>query len=246
MTGQLKTIEGRDMVATIKKGLQALLEKGVEEIYHANSVLTSCEFLRHGALLSRGSIEALKLRQTPQKSDLIDKRYHIWNDIFLDSVDIHARASDANRYGPVMFVLDTEKLIHELTSGLFSVTKFNPTKWATKPVKNRWMQSFEEFEADFEVNSFDQMIVFRHSNGHVPLKSALRRIIVDSAPAVGDQGVDPFSYALGALKHAMHLGASRVVPITKRECAVGCGCQTHYADDEERMFSMFRPFLRKL
>lgn len=70
------------MVATIKKGLQALLEKGVEEIYHANSVLTSCEFLRHGALLSRGSIEALKLRQTPQKSDLIDKRYHIWNDIF--------------------------------------------------------------------------------------------------------------------------------------------------------------------
>ncbi|MBH8611954.1 hypothetical protein I4N56_014215 [Pseudomonas mohnii] len=233
------------MVTSVKKGLQELLDKGVEELYHANSVLTSCEFLRHGALLSRGTVEALKLRQTPQKSDVIDKRYHIWNDVFLDSVDIHARASTANHYGPVMFVLSTEKLISELSSGEFAVTKLNPTKWANKPIKNRWMQSFEEFSAEFDVNSFDQMVVLRHSDGHVPLKSALRKIIIDPAPAMGEQGVETFSYALGALKHAMHLGASRIVPITKRECAAGCDCQTHYADDEERMFQMYRAFIRK-
>lgn len=233
------------MVTSVKKGLQALLDKGVREIYHANSVLTSCEFLRHGALLSRGSIEALKLRQTPQKSDVIDKRYHIWNDIFFDSVDIHARASDANHYGPVMFVLSTEKLIGELSSGEFNVTKFNPTKWASKAPKNRWMRSLDEFEAHFDVNSFDQMIVLRHSDGHVPLKNALIRIVVDSAPAIGEQRVDAFSYALGALRHSMHLGASKVAPIVKRECAERCGCQAHYAGDEENMFRMFRPFIKK-
>ena len=234
------------MVTSVKKGLQELLDKGVEELYHANSVLTSCEFLRHGALLSRGTVEALKLRQTPQKSDVIDKRYHIWNDVFLDSVDIHARASTANHYGPVMFVLSTEKLISELSSGEFAVTKLNPTKWGSQPQKNRWMQSFEEFTAEFEVNSFDQMVVLRHSDGHVPLKNALKKIIIDYAPVIGEQGVDAFSYGLGALKHAMHLGTSKVVPITKRECSARCDCQTHYADDEELALRMYRPYIQKV
>lgn len=82
---------------------EALSEKGVTELHHANSVATACQFIRAGSLLSRGSVERLGVAQTPQASDEADRRYSIWFDVFLDSVDIHKRASRANVYGPVMF-----------------------------------------------------------------------------------------------------------------------------------------------
>ena len=68
-----------------------LTESGVERVYLANSVITSCQFLRNKALLSRGTVERLKLTQTTQYSDGIDKRHSIWFDVFADAVDIHSR-----------------------------------------------------------------------------------------------------------------------------------------------------------
>jgi hypothetical protein len=54
-------------------------------LYHANSVITSCQFLKHKALLSRGSVDRLELAQTDQYSDGDDKRYSLWFDVFTDS-----------------------------------------------------------------------------------------------------------------------------------------------------------------
>lgn len=54
------------------------------------------------------------LRQTPQSSDATDKKYGIWDAVFLDHVDIHyrgGRKKGPNQYGPVLFVLSLDVLL---------------------------------------------------------------------------------------------------------------------------------------
>lgn len=106
---------------------EVLAAAGVESIYHANSVITSCQFLRNRALLSRGTVERRGLYQTAQGSDDIDKRFGIWFDVFTDSVDIHDRAKRANLYGPALFVLDSE-LIAKVYSIAYGALKLSMTE----------------------------------------------------------------------------------------------------------------------
>jgi hypothetical protein len=40
-----------------KQVYEALVEMDVKYIHHANSVITACQFLRQGSLMSRGTIE---------------------------------------------------------------------------------------------------------------------------------------------------------------------------------------------
>jgi hypothetical protein len=65
----------------------ALSATGVEKLYHANSVVTSCQFIKQKALLARGAVERLKLSQTDQCSDDEDKRYSLSFDT-VASVDV--------------------------------------------------------------------------------------------------------------------------------------------------------------
>ena len=128
-----------------KRVYEVLAEAGIETIHHANSVITSCQFLRHRALLSRGTVRRRRLYQTEQSSDPKDQRFGIWFDVFTDSVDIHDRAGRDNVYGPVLFVLDS-KLIAKAYTGRVWVTKLNPSKWKGKKSKERWFQSVGELQ----------------------------------------------------------------------------------------------------
>jgi hypothetical protein len=114
-----------------KDVFDVLAEKGVDSIHHVNNVMTACQFLRTGSLLSRGTALRRGLYQTPQTSDPLDKSFGIWFDVFTDSVDIHNRASRANVYGPVLFVFDAA-LIKRTYTGRVWVTKLNPTKSIAK------------------------------------------------------------------------------------------------------------------
>src|SRR3989304_10061841 len=143
-----------------KRVFEILQEKGVDTICHANSVLTACQFLRSGSLMSRGTVYRKGLYQTPQKSDRIDRKYGIWFDVFTDSVDIHNRARQANCYGPVLFVIDSE-LIKKTYTGRVWVTKLNPTKWKGNEHRERWFEYDSGHSIDFARGNFDQMIVFR-------------------------------------------------------------------------------------
>ena len=125
----------------------ALAAKGVDEIHHANSVITSCQFLRRGSLLSRGTIQRQSLYQSAQSSDRTDKKFGLWFDVFTDSVDIHARARRANVYGPVLFVLDAA-IIAKAYTGRIWVTKKNPVKWGADTPADRWFQTVEDLEAN--------------------------------------------------------------------------------------------------
>ena len=219
---------------------EILKAKRVNMLHHANSVITSCQFLRSGSLISRGTIQRAEMYQTPQASDDIDIEYGVWFDIFTDSVDIHARASRANYYGPVLFVLDSE-IIKDAYTGNVWVTKLNPTKWNGKPYEQRWFTSEEDLERNFVYGRFDQMIVFRHCGGELPLKDYLKEIILDDPQLeVSDPHIDYYSMAFGALKLAMAEGGIDS-EIRKRECVKYCRCVKRYQSNTKWAEQMFFP-----
>lgn len=222
-----------------KHVFETLHSRGVEELHHANSVATACQFIRAKSLLSRGSVERLGLRQTAQSSDDLDRRYSIWFDVFLDSVDIHERASRANVYGPVLFVFDLA-ILHKNQTGRIWVTKQNPTKWAGKSQEDRWFQGREDLEENFVKGQFDQMVVLRHSGGALPFGKHLRKIVLDDPKRETADDVDFYSMAVGALRLAMQ-DASIDVPIERRKCSQSCACEENWGASEKRLFTMFDP-----
>lgn len=224
-----------------KHVFEALIEKGIDKLHHANSVLTACHFLRAKSLMSRGTIERLGVKQTPQKSDDIDRKSSIWFDVFADSVDIHGRASRANVYGPVMFVFNT-KIIDRTGTGRIWVTKLNPTKWSGKSADQRWFQDKDDLDKNLVKGRFDQMLVLRHCGGALPFKSYLEKIVVDDPDLLTSDDVDIYSMAVGALRLAMQ-DSGLDVPIERRRCRNTCECKDYWSEDNERLFKMFDPKL---
>jgi hypothetical protein len=179
------------------------------------------------------------ITQTPQESDDIDRRYSIWFDVFMDSVDIHHRARRANVYGPVLFVFDL-KLIDRNSTGRLWMTKLNPTKWAGKSEKQRWFQNKTEIEEEFVVGQFDQMLVARHCGGELPFGRYLNKIVLDDPERKTENDVDIYSMAVGALRLAMD-DAKLDVPIERRECRPGCVCTDYWGANNDRLLQMFDP-----
>ena len=218
---------------------EVLTEKTVEELHHVNSVATACQFIRSKSLMSRGNVERMGFAQTRQASDEIDKRYGIWFDVFVDSVDIHHRARRANVYGPVLFVFDIN-IINKNGTGRLWVTKLNPTKWVGKPDNRRWFQDRNDLEENFVKGEFDQMIVLRHCGGALPFGTYLRKIILDDPGFRNDDEIDLYSMSVGALRLAMQ-DAKIDVPIERRQCRDRCTCSTYWNENNERRSHMFDP-----
>ena len=216
-----------------------LVDAGVTDIYHANSVTTACHFLKLKSLLSRGSTERRGLRQTGQSSDEIDKRHGLWVDVFADSVDIHERASKRNRYGPVVLRFDVG-IIEKTYTGRIWVAKLNPTKWSGTKRDERWFQTKADLDSNFTLGTFDHMLVFRHCGGELPFAGFLQEVIIDDPKMKTADGADLFSIAYGAVRLA--LSETRLnVPISKRECASRCKCKSEYKAAEEATHEMFVP-----
>jgi hypothetical protein len=218
---------------------KVLEANGINTIYHANSVITACQFLRSGCLRSRGNIERSGLYQTLQSSDEIDKRHSVWFDVFTDSVDIHHRANRANAYGPVLFEIDV-RLITESYVGNLCITKKNPTKWDGAKHEQRWFTSETDLKANFQKGSFDQMIVFRHIGGELPFSGRLKKIVLDDPGKKTPGGFEFFSMAYGALSFAAAEG-SLDVKIARRNCKAGCSCVSNYKQDVTRTKELFFP-----
>ena len=213
----------------------------INSLHHANSVATACQFLRSKSLMSRGTVERRGGKQTPQKSDAGDKLSGLWFDVFVDTVDIHGRASTLNVYGPVLFVLNSDILKKSYTGSIW-VTKLNPTKWKGKSRQDRWFQSKDDLELSFKKGRFDHMIVFRHTGGELPFRNCLQEIILDDPRLETADGVDFYSMAHGALRLAMSDGGLDV-PIRKRKCAGKCSCVRSYQEGPTRFDSFFDPYL---
>lgn len=207
--------------------LKVLREKGVDALHHANTVQTACLFLRSGQLLSRGTAEARGLRQTPQNSDAIDRRFGIWFDVFLDAVDIHGRAGSRNLYGPVVFRFDLDLLSGDQLSSVW-VTKKNPTRWIEgEATGDRYFASIEEFGRDYRKGDFNSMFMLRNCGGSLALKPHLQGILVDDFTSA-DPDLDGYSRVVGALRASAWHGDVGGIAVTRRQCAQGCACSKEY------------------
>lgn len=210
--------------------LKVLQERGVNFLYHANTLTTSCTFLQEGALLSRGAVQKRHLAQTSQSTDSSDKKFRIWNDVFLDTVDIHARAGKRNFYGPILFLIDVQVLGTSVKS--VWITKKNPANWVTREKKSeRFYSSVEEFRASYNVGDFGAMIMLRDVDGTLPLKGVLRKIVIDEPGTQFDikgKTIEASNYAIKVLRTAAKESGLKGIRIEHRNCSEWCGCHDQY------------------
>ncbi|MBJ6146145.1 hypothetical protein [Hymenobacter sp. BT559] len=228
-------LSSKDVVALMR-------EKGVEYLYHANTVRTTCTFFRTGHLLARGSVHERSLDQTTQPSDRLDRKLGIWYDLFFDSCDIHARSSNYNKYGPVLLCFDLSLLEQDWAPTVW-MTKDNPIRWSTDtPSNERWFNSFEELQTRYDRYAFQQHCVLRNVGGSVRMLPYLKKIVLDNPKRARPNAasVDRFSEAVGALNNALRAGGlfEKGITFNNRPCT--CGCVSSYASmTEEKLDKLF-------
>lgn len=230
------------------KGLHEFLtEKGVLYLFHANTVASSISFILAGGLLSRGDVEKRNIFQTPQASDHKDKLFDVWNDIFLDAEDLHAKFNRNNKYGPVLFKFSIDFLLDDDLE--IWITKSNPIDWAEKlRESDRYYTNVAQYAADWGgENSQRRMITVRkpHSPALFP---SLEEIILDTSAGKVYEGyefeaIDTASIAAHALKSATETHRGLRSMITLRACNAKCYCAENYSReiDDSELAKLFLP-----
>ena len=161
-----------------------LKSKGINQLFHANTVATSITFLNEAHLLSRKYVEDDKLFQTAQYSDEKDKIFDIYDDIFLDFIDIHDVWKRHNKYGPFLFCFDIELLRSGFMESI-RITKKNPVHWKRIETKKFWYYSdLEEFNKNYKqgnkLRDIGSMLILKGLNGKLPLRPYLQSFIFDN------------------------------------------------------------------
>lgn len=215
-----------------------LKRKYIHNIYHANTVTTSCTFLQLGGLASRGLGVDLELPQTPQSSDEIDRECGIWYDVFTDTVDIHERARRPNEYGPVLFKLPVDILNSLPEHSEVLITKCNPIYWHNISPDKWFFESIEDLERGLIKGEFAQMIVIRTPKGILPFPKGQVSIIIDDPQRNLSSRVTAYKHAISKIQPAAN---KLSIPTKKRVCGYGCKCVEKYLafgkSDFERYFS---------
>jgi len=165
------------------KRLYAILkDKGINHLFHSNTLLTSLTFIQQRALLSRGYVSDQGLPQTEQPSDPEDKLYNVWNDVFMDGQDLHKRYNRPNKYGPVLFVMKPELLLMPELCPIL-VTKVNPWYWKNYPAwEGRYFEDPEEIKEKYLTGKMMDsycMFTLRSPEKTIKLNKFLQEIIVD-------------------------------------------------------------------
>lgn len=208
-----------------------LKAKGVENLFHANTVCTAITFLKSGGLLSRGAVEDMGLIQTPQISDSDDKKYDVFYDIFFDSVDIHKRTNKLNNYGPLTFVYDLD-VIDSLPEGSVKITKKNPIHWTEDMCDNeKYFIDVDELESYFQKGDFGQHITL--VGQHRPISfDYLCKIILDNPNLIRHNDMvilrKSRSYIVELLEECGLIGL-----LVNRECSNQCSCSSQYNSYKE-------------
>lgn len=196
-----------------------LIDKGISELYHANSVLTSATFFSVGGLLSRGAVENRRLQQTPQQTDQKDGHLGIWNDIFFDSCDIHERAHNLNCYGPVCFVFSID-LLEYLALPDIKITKQNPQYWDENIKNNRYINDINEYQK----NDFGMHLTLIDTFDIIPFNPYLKKIILDNPNLNNNQHFINARDFIANQIRTNDLNCELLI----RECDANCNCHKKY------------------
>ena len=223
-------MEGTEVYSVLKR-------KYIHNLYHANTVTTSCTFLRLGGLASRGLVAELGLPQTPQPSDDVDRKFGIWYDVFADTVDIHERARRPNEYGPILFTFPAEILNNLPQGSEVLVTKDNPIYWHSNAPQEQFFTDVKELDSCLEKGTFAQMVVIRTPKEILPFPKRGISITVDEPQRNLLNGVSAYKHAINKIQPA---ALRQSIPVSKRVCGSTCRCTEEYkkfsTSDFERFF----------
>jgi hypothetical protein len=211
---------------------EILKDIGVTHLHQANSVTTSCTYLQQGGIVSRGFAEDHRLQQSAQPTDELDRKYGIWNTIFVPHVDIHDRQGQTkapNIFGPVLFVLDLDILLRLPPGAEVRVTKRSPAYWYdTESDTARWFQNAEEVAQNLSTDEIHKMPSIQSPSGRIDFPNRRVRIILDDPQRQLQSGVNAFTHAETRLREAAESGKVEV-SIERRKCQMGCICPSKYA-----------------
>ncbi|MBR6509318.1 MAG: hypothetical protein IKT38_01780 [Clostridia bacterium] len=204
---------------------RSLLNADVTYLYHANTVVTALSFIKKGGLLSRQTADYYGMPQTPQGSDEIDKKFNVYNDIFFDSVDIHARAKQPNDYGPVMFVYSID-VLDSLTQFDIGITKDNPIYWRDGITDNeKYFVNHIEMLILFNKGDFNKHITIRDISVPLPF-DYLEEIVIENP---GEVHRDLLEKAKYEIENALY-STGWNVPVRVRSCPSECKCFSQYTE----------------
>lgn len=205
---------------------RVLRQKGVEYLYHANTVTTACSFLLLGGLASRDCVESRQLLQTPQLTDSKDKALGIWDRIFLDGVDVHARGGRRNSYGPVLLVFPVSILYALPEGSKVGVTRKNPYNWTPgESYEDRYFTSESDLHREYAYGDFGKHIILHVPGGILPFSDAHAHIMLDDPGLSCSDGANAYDRATARLKAAARKGKVKLT-IEKRICNPVCRCRT--------------------
>ncbi|MEW6552246.1 MAG: hypothetical protein AB1389_08985 [Campylobacterota bacterium] len=206
---------------------ELLKEKGIDTFFHANTLTTSLTYFENNGLMSRGLVESKGLHQTTQSSDDIDKKHDVWNDIFIDIVDLHGHFQRQNLYGPILFKFSIEFLKDDVFD--IYVTKNNPIYWKdSDKEEDKYFQNVEELKTRWDEYSIHRKM-FTIKNTSTPiLFKYLKEILLDDPKVQIEKESIVFSEKLGEeLKKVIDTGIISQNLFKWRDCS-SCFCKKNY------------------
>lgn len=220
---------------------QFFTEKNIMHLHHANSLATASSFIRENGMLSRGCVEEKGLFQTEQSSDEIDKKYDVWDDVFVDTVDLHGHFPRQNLYGPVLFKFSIDILLKDEID--IWITKDNPIYWNQYTTsEEKYFQGIEDVIQNWD--NFDiqrRMVTIRKPKRPVLFES-LVEIKLDNPEVEIYEKVNPFDEAREALNQLTIDKLEIRELINQRECNF-CYCCDNYLKQTsaEQIARLFLP-----
>ncbi|GGC89329.1 hypothetical protein [Halopseudomonas salina] len=206
---------------------ELFLEKGISSLFHANTIATSLTYIAKNGLLSRKYVEEKGLYQTPQESDNIDKKHDVFDDIFLDTVDLHRHFGRQNHYGPSLFRLDLDLLLDEELQ--VWVTKNNPVYWSgLTDNAQKYFGDVEELALEWDKYERHRKMVTIRRLGRPLSFDYLRDITVDDPRLSIDTNLNLGQESLKAMNEAVQTWGLGRCPVIARECG-SCFCSENYA-----------------
>lgn len=210
-----------------------LQSKGVRQFYHANTVKTALTYIQHGALLSRSYVERNQLLQTDQDSDNIDKKFNIWDTVFMDGKDLHNLFGRRNLYGPILFEMRLEVLLEIDWKGI-AVTKENPSYWREGPLYFEKLTEIEEkYNKGNKLQDGKTMFLFNSPEKSIKLDQFCNKILIDdpfknfkahdgSVKSIGDAIQNRIDNALGKAN------LSNIKTELRHNNRIPCSCRNEY------------------
>ena len=198
---------------------------------HANTPETSLSFLSNGILFSRNRASELSLPQTAQYTDSTDEQFGILDSVFIDLCDLHRCFKKPNKYGPVSFNVNVERLLLflENSQANVSITNAAPHTWKhTDTAEQRWLKedainglfpnpANNSSNSGF-IKGWPSLVINNLGTSGVPL-SIVDEVVVDNPPS----GLVDYNSFLTVAKS---FGATvKIRERTPGDCAVGCICR---------------------